>query len=220
MALGRKSWLFAGSDRGGQRAAFMYSLIVTARMNGVDAGPTCLSDAELATFRRLDQAYALPFPLATGDAGLPGFNVFTADTGRPPASSTQGLVTMFGFGTTQPATPVVKGMSFAALIGEQVVQYVLTQDPTFDPLKFDIDHLERFEAHMRESSQADTADLVMDGFARKGGKLLILQGTDDMQVSPRATEAYYAQLRKSLGPAALERVARYYEVPGFAVTIR
>jgi len=36
IALGRKSWLFAGSDRGGQRAAFMYSLIVTARMNGVD----------------------------------------------------------------------------------------------------------------------------------------------------------------------------------------
>jgi hypothetical protein len=36
VALGRKSWLFAGSDRGGQRAAMMYSLIVTARMNDVD----------------------------------------------------------------------------------------------------------------------------------------------------------------------------------------
>ena len=36
IALGRKSWLFAGSDRGGQRAAAMYSLIVTAKLNGVD----------------------------------------------------------------------------------------------------------------------------------------------------------------------------------------
>jgi transposase len=36
IALGRKSWLFCGSDRGGQRAAAMYSLIVTAKMNGVD----------------------------------------------------------------------------------------------------------------------------------------------------------------------------------------
>ena len=36
IALGRKSWLFAGSDRGGQRAATMYSLIVTAKMNDVD----------------------------------------------------------------------------------------------------------------------------------------------------------------------------------------
>ena len=36
IALGRKSWLFAGSDRGGDRAAAMYSLIVTAKLNGVD----------------------------------------------------------------------------------------------------------------------------------------------------------------------------------------
>ena len=36
VALGRKAWLFAGSDRGGERAAAMYSLIVTATLNGVD----------------------------------------------------------------------------------------------------------------------------------------------------------------------------------------
>jgi transposase len=36
IALGRKSWLFAGSDRGGQRAAALYSLIVTAKMNDID----------------------------------------------------------------------------------------------------------------------------------------------------------------------------------------
>jgi hypothetical protein len=36
VALGRKAWLFAGSDRGGQRAAAMYSLIVTAKMNRID----------------------------------------------------------------------------------------------------------------------------------------------------------------------------------------
>jgi hypothetical protein len=36
MVLGRKSWLFAGSDRGGERAAVMYTLIQTARLNDVD----------------------------------------------------------------------------------------------------------------------------------------------------------------------------------------
>jgi transposase len=36
IAIGRKAWLFAGSDRGGERAAAMYSLIMTARMNDVD----------------------------------------------------------------------------------------------------------------------------------------------------------------------------------------
>ena len=36
IALGRKSWLFCGSDRGGYRAAIMYSLIVSAKMNDID----------------------------------------------------------------------------------------------------------------------------------------------------------------------------------------
>jgi len=36
LALGRKAWLFAGSNRGGQRAAFFNSLIVTAKLNDVD----------------------------------------------------------------------------------------------------------------------------------------------------------------------------------------
>jgi transposase len=36
IALGRKSWLFAGSDRGGERAAVMYTLIQSARLNDVD----------------------------------------------------------------------------------------------------------------------------------------------------------------------------------------
>jgi transposase len=36
VALGRKSWLFCGSDRGGQRAAVMYTLIGTAKLNDVD----------------------------------------------------------------------------------------------------------------------------------------------------------------------------------------
>jgi transposase len=36
IALGRKAWLFCGSDRGGERAAVLYSLIGTAKLNGVD----------------------------------------------------------------------------------------------------------------------------------------------------------------------------------------
>jgi transposase len=36
LALGRKSWLFAGSDRGADRAAIMYTLIQAAKLNGVD----------------------------------------------------------------------------------------------------------------------------------------------------------------------------------------
>ncbi|MCO7256625.1 transposase domain-containing protein, partial [Dickeya oryzae] len=36
VALGRKNYLFAGSESGGDRAAAMYSLIGTAKLNGIE----------------------------------------------------------------------------------------------------------------------------------------------------------------------------------------
>lgn len=36
MALGRKNYLFAGSDAGGERAAAIYSLIGAAKLNSID----------------------------------------------------------------------------------------------------------------------------------------------------------------------------------------
>ena len=36
IAVGRRNWTFAGSDRGADRAAALYTLIETARLNDVD----------------------------------------------------------------------------------------------------------------------------------------------------------------------------------------
>ena len=36
IAVGRGNWTFAGSDRGGERAAAVYTLIETAKLNEVD----------------------------------------------------------------------------------------------------------------------------------------------------------------------------------------
>jgi len=36
IALGRRAWLFAGSDRGGERAAAIYTLITTAKLNDIN----------------------------------------------------------------------------------------------------------------------------------------------------------------------------------------
>ena len=35
--MGRRSWLFAGSDRGGERAAAMYTLIGMAKLNDISS---------------------------------------------------------------------------------------------------------------------------------------------------------------------------------------
>lgn len=39
VALGRRNWTFCGSDRGGERAAAIYSLIATAKLNDIDPKP-------------------------------------------------------------------------------------------------------------------------------------------------------------------------------------
>lgn len=36
VVVGRRGWLFAGSDSGGDRAAAFYSLLNTAKLNGID----------------------------------------------------------------------------------------------------------------------------------------------------------------------------------------
>jgi len=67
--LGRKAWLFCGSDCGGQRAAVLYTLIQTARLNGVDP-QAWLADvlARIAghPVQRLDDL--LPWNWASGTA--------------------------------------------------------------------------------------------------------------------------------------------------------
>jgi transposase len=52
-ALGKKPWFFAGSDRGGERAAVLYSFNMTAKMNNIDP------QAWLADVLALKEAAAL-----------------------------------------------------------------------------------------------------------------------------------------------------------------
>jgi hypothetical protein len=53
-ALGRKSWLFAGSDRGAERAAVMATLIMTAKLNN-DIDPQAWLADVLARIANLPQ---------------------------------------------------------------------------------------------------------------------------------------------------------------------
>jgi transposase len=62
IALGRKAWLFAGSDRGGERAAIMFTLIQTAKLSDVDP-QAWLADvlARIADHKINDLAALLPW---------------------------------------------------------------------------------------------------------------------------------------------------------------
>jgi transposase len=62
IALGRRAWLFAGSDRGGERAAVMFTLIQSCKLNNVDP-QAWLADvlARIAEHKISDLAALLPW---------------------------------------------------------------------------------------------------------------------------------------------------------------
>jgi hypothetical protein len=68
--LGRKAWLFAGSDRGAERAAAMATLITTAKLNDVDP-QAWLADvlARIAGTPQSRLAELLPWSWRAGSAG-------------------------------------------------------------------------------------------------------------------------------------------------------
>ena len=73
VAIGGENWLFAGSDAGGERAAAIYSLIGTVKLNGLDpeAYPRhvigCIADHPV---NRVDEL--LPWNIATVPKHSPG----------------------------------------------------------------------------------------------------------------------------------------------------
>jgi hypothetical protein len=77
VALGRKNYLFAGSDRGGDSAAAIYSLIGTAKLNGIDPERylrNVLSRIAEHAINRIDQL--LPWNLAEQLPTLPKTHLF------------------------------------------------------------------------------------------------------------------------------------------------
>ena len=58
VGIGRKNWMFAGAERGGKAMAIAFTLIETAKLNGVDPQawltwvPGCIADHKI---NRLDE---------------------------------------------------------------------------------------------------------------------------------------------------------------------
>ena len=182
---------------------------------GAAPGAPCVPAAELAAMKALDAPFPLPFPIG-GETRFPGFNVFTSDTGAPGASRARMTANLLAFGLVPPASPYRQGMPISFGLVDPFIRQAVLEDPAADAVRFDLAHPPAAAAaRLQAFARKGEADLDLSGFARKGGKLILLQGAEDFLITPRGTEAYYEQLRARLGEAVLERMLRFYEVPGF-----
>jgi feruloyl esterase len=182
---------------------------------GADLGDSCLSDAQIAALRTMNEPVRFGFVLAHGHTGYPGYNVWGADLGMTSTSPVQPTVTFLNLGTSQPANPMPSTAPYISQQLDGALKYMITRDPSFNSLTFDPRQRSEWASRWRELSQMIDRTPAIGRFAARGGKLLLAHGLQDVLVSTRATEDYYERLVQVLGQKTVDRFARFYEVPGF-----
>lgn len=182
---------------------------------GADLGDTCLSDAQIAAVTAMNEPVRFAFPLAHGGRGYPGYNVWGADLGMTWVSPVQPTIVFLNLGTSQPANPMPATAPYISQQLDQVLKNMITRDQVFDPLSFDPRERSRWADEWRALSRMLDQSTDLSGFRARGGKLLLAHGLHDVLVSSRATADFYERLQQQYGERAVDRFARYYEVPGY-----
>ena len=168
---------------------------------GADGGDTCLSDAQIDTLVTAATPMQCAYPLAFGVTSMGPFPVFNG-----------GDDLSFAFSSLfNPAAVDPTGTSTLYYIfNDGVIKNMI--DPGSTGASFD--YLAWQPKIQALSAQWDAKDPNIDAFQKKGGKLLLIQGTTDMLVAPPVTTDYYNSLKARYGDV-LKDFARYYVVPGF-----
>ncbi|MFJ3799006.1 tannase/feruloyl esterase family alpha/beta hydrolase [Streptomyces sp. NPDC090088] len=163
---------------------------------GTDSGDHCLSQRQIETLKSAASPYRFAFPLANGVTRIGPYPVLRgADLGGAWLDSAgDGTATGYHYFT------------------DPVIRYFIEQDAAGSSDNFDY---RRYSARVKALSRLyDATDPDIDRFARHGGKLIIVQGTEDMLVPQAATDAYYDRLTERYGPSVRDFV-RYYVQPGY-----
>ena len=182
---------------------------------GADSGDTCVSDAQIDTFKVVNTDTQFNFQLASGEDHYPGYNIWGADLGiTTNPAPIEPTVTFLAFGTSQPAIPMPRTAPYISNQLDQGIQYGITRTPGYNSLSVDPENPGQWGPRFSEFSALIDQPVNLDAFAARGGKLLLVHGLVDILVSSRATAEYYQRLQRRMGRATVDRFARYYEIPG------
>ena len=184
--------------------------------NGAEGGDSCLSDAQIAALKVYESPIRFGYTVGSGETGYPGFNLWGSDLGMDGTHPAQATVTTLALGSEQPASPMPGKAPFGPIFWDQWARYFVTRDPAFNSMTLDPTQPGRWQARISELTVLqDINKTDMSGFASRGGKLLMAHGTNDVLVSTRASEDYFARLKKTMGGERVDSFVRYYEIPGY-----
>lgn len=177
--------------------------------DGGDAGPQCLSDAELAVVQGLHARYVFPFPLANGLAHYPPWLYGHEDSlDGPQAPSLQRWVTGSAASTVPPAAATA---STHWLYGSNWIRYAVARDARFDVAGY---RPEAFRARVQQTSALmDSTNPDLSAFFARGGKIILRENAADRAQSALMGFEYHQAVVATLGPAAVDRSMRLYVSP-------
>jgi feruloyl esterase len=181
---------------------------------GKDRGDTCLSDAQLAALKNMNEPKPLSYVIGTGETSVLGYPVYTADHGGGvPDFPLKALLTQVGvYGSAPPAFPPTPQMPLGVSLADGVIRHMIVGDPSFNTLAMDITSGSGMASAIEAHSALFSNITDLSAFLNRGGKLLLWTGSAEPAV--RTSAHYYARMQAAMGPARVDSFARYYEIPG------
>lgn len=185
--------------------------------SGNDDGDSCLSDVQIGALKKMEAGVTFNFPLASGETGYPGSNVWGADLGIDTVTPVGNTVTFLNLGYTAPVYPDMPQYApYLSVLVDQWVKYSVARDASFNSYNLDpINPAPEYAQRISELSVGLNAGTNISAFANQGGKLLLAHGMSDVLVSTRATEMYYGRLLNQMGADKVHSFVRFYEIAGF-----
>lgn len=162
----------------------------------VDAGDSCLTDAQLAVVK----SWTSPASFVEGVYTNPGW-ALSGNEDDPGA---------WPLWLTGPGGNGVGSLQF--LFQDTTVKNYLARDPAANSLTYEWESNRAALAHMASLNDATNTDLRP--FLRSGGKLILWHGGNDSALSSKATIAYYRAAQLATGAGRLHQGVRFYIAPG------
>ncbi|MDE3197420.1 MAG: tannase/feruloyl esterase family alpha/beta hydrolase [Acidobacteriota bacterium] len=162
----------------------------------------CLTDGQISTLEMVYSRYPFATPLANG---VKSFGMWLPNT--DPSGS--GLILPIRFRGQEGATSDAPMHSHLGVLG---VTGFLMRNLAANPL----DYAEGGALNQRRmalSAILDSTDPDLSAFHKRGGKLIVVIGTNDTLASPGAQLDYYQSVLDRMGRETVDLFARFYVLP-------
>lgn len=173
--------------------------------NGETGNPTnCLTPAQIQrTIKVYHEGYTVPYSFANNVTKYNGYNVI------------EGNAMAIGSQPQYLEPPVSGPNAHHVARADGFFRYIIARNPAFSMTNYDVQNPGQYLNRLLAiSSMMDATNPDLTAFFKKGGKMLIVHGLDDVSLSPYQTVDQYKSMVGKMGQETVDKFVRFYLVPG------